>query len=73
MNAATIAYTMAENARLERHNKRLLQALAEIRVKAHFEQETPTGMHMTCLSLIEKTAIRAMFDFDEQQDKSNGL
>ena len=35
-------------------------ALREIAAKARFEQDSPTDLHMTCLSLIEKTARAAL-------------
>ncbi len=40
--------------------KKLEAALLEIRAKARFEQAHPTELHMTCLSLIEKTAHEAL-------------
>jgi hypothetical protein len=38
----------------------LVQALKEIAAKAEFEQRNPTGLHFTCLSLIEKAARSAL-------------
>ena len=40
--------------------KRLRQALMQIRERARFEQRNPTGLHMTCLSLIERDANDAL-------------
>ena len=37
------------------------QALREIRALAHGEQSSPTGLHMTCLSIIERTADEALY------------
>ena len=35
-------------------------ALKYVRSLAHMEQSNPTEMHMTCLSIIEKTADKAL-------------
>ena len=35
-------------------------ALEEIHSRATFEQDHPTGLHMVCLALIEKAALRAL-------------
>ena len=48
----------------------LEQALEEIRAKAKFEQQHPTGLHMTCLSLIEKTATLALAGVDTYEMES---
>ena len=47
-------------ASLQTRNKTLELALREILATAKFEQEKPTGMHMTCLSIIEKKARQAL-------------
>ena len=44
----------------------LVQALMEIRAQARFEQENPTGLHMTCLSIIQKTADKALRALKEE-------
>ena len=44
--------------------KELELALMSIRAKAKFEQDQPTGLHMTCLSLIEKEANLALAGCD---------
>lgn len=46
-------------ARIEADRERIAAleaALRDIASKARFEQSAPTGLHMTCLSIIEKTA-----------------
>lgn len=42
----------------------LERSLKNIRSLAAFEQAQPTGMHMTCLSLIEKDATLALAGCD---------
>lgn len=44
--------------------RELEQALMEIRSLAKFEQDAPTGLHMTCLSLIQSTANNALAGMD---------
>ncbi len=55
------------NARLIAAAPRLLEALMDIRAKARFEQEYPTGLHMTCFSLIEKAADTAIAETEGRQ------
>lgn len=52
---------------MEQQEKRIAElaaALKGIAARAAFEQEQPTGLHMTCLSLIEKDARKAL-DFQK--------
>jgi len=42
------------------HRNPETMALAYIRYLARMEQDNPTGLHMTCLSIIEKTALEAL-------------
>lgn len=45
---------------LRQRIKDLELALHDIRAKAEFEQKHPTGLHMTCLSLIQKAAANTL-------------
>ena len=56
-------YGATDAAILAGYRKRIAEleaALKYVRSLAHMEQSNPTEMHMTCLSIIEKTADEAL-------------
>ena len=50
----------ADRDRLTQRVKMLEESLKDIVAKSRFEMDNPTGLHMTCLSLIHKAARAAL-------------